>query len=283
MTLTVKHQCDSCGGQLTIDEDKQLYKCPFCGMTFDYEYFKEEDVHKKIKDALRTKEYNAAKDACEFILAKDPHDLEALKGLFLSSAHIGNFSQTFNFETLQGISYNTSVMERIMDSANPEDKDFFRKCEEVLQSGEELKKINDEKTALEKELKQHQHYVDDAAALRTGGLTLPICIIMMGIYFLLLVLTGMLKQNLIFIILGVIFIALIILGVILLIKNFTDKAVNQNLADARNRAADITAELEKKKEEFNRLMSQTKMKMHELNKANLKAQIRDKADGKALA
>ena len=41
------HQCRSCGGNLLIDPAKQIYVCTYCGITYDYEYFKEEDVHEK--------------------------------------------------------------------------------------------------------------------------------------------------------------------------------------------------------------------------------------------
>ena len=39
-----KHTCPTCGGQLRVDLSRQMYECPFCGVTFDYAYFNEDDV-----------------------------------------------------------------------------------------------------------------------------------------------------------------------------------------------------------------------------------------------
>ncbi len=44
MTVIKGHICPSCAGALSIDIDKQMYICPFCGVTFDYEYFNEDNV-----------------------------------------------------------------------------------------------------------------------------------------------------------------------------------------------------------------------------------------------
>ena len=44
MEKTTGHICPTCAGQLKIDEERKLYLCPFCGVTFDYEYFREDDV-----------------------------------------------------------------------------------------------------------------------------------------------------------------------------------------------------------------------------------------------
>ena len=43
-TLVQDHVCPSCGGVLSVDLKRQMYECPFCGVTFDYDYFREEAV-----------------------------------------------------------------------------------------------------------------------------------------------------------------------------------------------------------------------------------------------
>ena len=42
MSSIKKHQCPSCGGTLSVDNERQMYRCKFCGSTYDYEYFREE-------------------------------------------------------------------------------------------------------------------------------------------------------------------------------------------------------------------------------------------------
>ena len=38
-----KHICPTCGGTLIVNVERQMYECPFCGMTFDYDYFREKN------------------------------------------------------------------------------------------------------------------------------------------------------------------------------------------------------------------------------------------------
>ena len=72
-----------CGGLLDIDIDRQVYICPFCGVTFDYEYFRKDNVLDIATKSLNRREFGAAKDAFEYMLQKDPHNFEALRGLIL--------------------------------------------------------------------------------------------------------------------------------------------------------------------------------------------------------
>ena len=77
MTIIKSHDCKMCGGPLDIDLDRQVYICPFCGVTYDYEYFRADNVREMARKALAAGEFGAAKDAFEFIISKDPHDFEA--------------------------------------------------------------------------------------------------------------------------------------------------------------------------------------------------------------
>ena len=36
------HKCPSCGGNLIIDNEKQMYRCTSCGSSYDFDYFREE-------------------------------------------------------------------------------------------------------------------------------------------------------------------------------------------------------------------------------------------------
>ena len=44
MAIVKSNICKQCGGLLDIDIDRQVYICPFCGVTFDYEYFRKDNV-----------------------------------------------------------------------------------------------------------------------------------------------------------------------------------------------------------------------------------------------
>ena len=77
MSSIKKHQCPSCGGNLIIDNDKQMYHCTFCGSTYNYEYFREDQMLQMGETYLSRGEFNAAVDAYKFTLKKDPHDFLA--------------------------------------------------------------------------------------------------------------------------------------------------------------------------------------------------------------
>ena len=77
------HICPSCGGTLRVDISRQMYECPFCGMTFDYYYFREENVLELADKALTAGEIYSAKQAYEFMLTKEPDNFVALRGISL--------------------------------------------------------------------------------------------------------------------------------------------------------------------------------------------------------
>lgn len=83
-----KLACEACGGQLIIDQMKQNYTCQFCGVTYDYEYFKEDDIHTKAEYYLHRHEFKAAREALEFLLEKEPSNSYALEKLLLSQYHL---------------------------------------------------------------------------------------------------------------------------------------------------------------------------------------------------
>lgn len=83
-----KLACEACGGQLIIDQMKQNYTCQFCGVTYDYEYFKEDDIHTKAEYYLHRHEFEAAREALEFLLEKEPSNSYALEKLLLSQYHL---------------------------------------------------------------------------------------------------------------------------------------------------------------------------------------------------
>ena len=45
MSMIKSHDCKMCGSPLVIDLDNQVYRCNFCGISYDYEYFREDDVN----------------------------------------------------------------------------------------------------------------------------------------------------------------------------------------------------------------------------------------------
>lgn len=76
---------------MLIDTDKRIYLCPSCGMTYDYDYFADENLLRLAYGALTRGEFSTAKEVFSDLHKKDPHDLSALRGLLLCSMGIASF------------------------------------------------------------------------------------------------------------------------------------------------------------------------------------------------
>ena len=131
MAVLKSNLCPTCGGLLDIDLDKQMYVCTFCGVSFDYEYFREENVKEIASKALLRSEFGSAKDAYEFMLTKDPHDFEALRGLFLCKVEWQDMTR-MKKESEVKVSADEPALLYAIENCDPEDKPYFEKVREAL-------------------------------------------------------------------------------------------------------------------------------------------------------
>ena len=131
MAVLKSNLCPTCGGLLDIDLDKQMYICTFCGVSFDYEYFREDNVKEVASKALFRNEFGAAKDAYDFMLTKDPHDFEALRGLFLCENKWTDMKQMYKDSEVH-VSSNEPTLLNAIDKCRPEHKPYFEKVCEAL-------------------------------------------------------------------------------------------------------------------------------------------------------
>ncbi|MBR4915384.1 MAG: hypothetical protein IKZ42_08910 [Clostridiales bacterium] len=120
-----KHQCPSCGGSLRIDLDKQMYHCTFCGSTYDYEYFRQDSIHEAGETYLSRGEFMATTEAYEFMLKKDPHDFQALRGLMLTAAHMTSMDELDRKIESEEFTYDSQMVNDAIESALDEDKGYF--------------------------------------------------------------------------------------------------------------------------------------------------------------
>lgn len=138
MTIVKSNLCKQCGGLLDIDLDRQVYICKYCGVTFDYEYFREDNVKEIARKSVVRNEYGAAKDAYDFMLAKDPHDFDALLGLFLCDLRWQTIKPILNHNNVRFTEDNKRLTYAIENCA-PEDKGYFEKIKECAQLAEKYK------------------------------------------------------------------------------------------------------------------------------------------------
>ena len=167
MTIVKSNLCKQCGGLLDIDIDRQVYICPFCGVTFDYEYFREDNVKEIARKSISRREFGAAKDAFDFMLKKDPHDFDALLGLFLCRNRWLSIHPITNSDNIQ-FKEDDATLKYVIDNCLPEDKAYFEKIREVAgilekyrNSRRELAKLEGARSVQEsviKELDKEYHY-----------------------------------------------------------------------------------------------------------------------------
>ena len=143
-----KHQCPSCGGSLIIDNDKQMYHCTFCGQTYEYEYFREDQMHEAGENYISRSEFMAAADAYDFTLKKDPHDFLALRGMVLAAAHLSNMNELEQDVDGTEFPYDLQTVEDAIENAAEEDRQYFKDLAEVYSEKQRLAEYNREMHSL---------------------------------------------------------------------------------------------------------------------------------------
>ena len=137
-----KHTCPTCAGQLIINQERQMYECPFCGVTFDYEYFREDDVLARADRFLKRGEWGAAADAFDFMLAKEPHNFVALRGKILAVSRMHTLADMANLKYQEKVNLLRVMpfIENAIENSEGEKKAYFEKVKKLYESAEEYKK-----------------------------------------------------------------------------------------------------------------------------------------------
>ena len=147
MTIIKSHLCKSCGGLLDIDIDRQVYICPFCGITYDYEYFREENVLDIANRAMNRNEFGSAKEAFDFILQKDPHNFEALRGILLCNSKWQTMAPFLNSDKVF-LKENDPTLLMAIENSTAENKDYFSSIKNALSRLYEYRRNSAEITRL---------------------------------------------------------------------------------------------------------------------------------------
>lgn len=154
MTVIKGHICPSCAGALSIDIDKQMYICPFCGVTFDYEYFNEDNVLDLGSDALINQEFNSASKAYSYALEKDPHDFKALKGMLCTQFKWRSFGQIKDIKKPNALTPVQRDISALKDAAAEKDKFFFDGVNECIGMADEHAEIIDQMETNENDIRK---------------------------------------------------------------------------------------------------------------------------------
>ena len=146
-----KRQCPSCGGTLIDDSEKQIYRCTSCGSSYDYDYFREEQLHELGETYLSRGEVKAAVDAYRLILKKAPHDFLALRGLMLAAAYLRDMDGLARMGEAKHFSYDSKLAGEVLDATSEEDKDYFSGYGKIYADKKQLIDLNREIESLHRE------------------------------------------------------------------------------------------------------------------------------------
>ena len=126
-------------GNLIVDIERQMYECPFCGITFDYDYFREESVLDIASKALINNEYASAGRAYDFMLEKEPDNFEALRGKALIAMKVPKITHIRRLDLYPKLNYiaTNKEIDRAIESSRPEDHEYFTVMKDIVEAGHE--------------------------------------------------------------------------------------------------------------------------------------------------
>ena len=129
------YSCPKCGGVLSVDIDKDMIDCPFCGSRFSYIEFHRKDLLDVAEDLLKRGEFAQAKEKYLCLLKEGSTDFRTLQGYLFSVANIKeagklndiNFVSRCNEDSIKKLVEND---ERYSQGNN---KDYFQALLELVQ------------------------------------------------------------------------------------------------------------------------------------------------------
>lgn len=97
VNLKVSKSCASCGGELIVNLDRQVYECPFCGVTYDFDFIRDETAMDEAEEALSKSQFLKADAIYAYILTVDPKNFTALRGRILCAAKWTDLGTTIQY------------------------------------------------------------------------------------------------------------------------------------------------------------------------------------------
>ena len=90
MSLIRSHDCPKCGAALLYDDEKQVYICPYCDKSYQFDYFNEDKLLSFAFERIHEKDFGTAREALEFLSKKSSPGFPALCGLWLARSEISS-------------------------------------------------------------------------------------------------------------------------------------------------------------------------------------------------
>ena len=220
--------------------------------------------HEIGEEYLSKREFTAAIETFRGILKKDPHNFLALRGLMLASAYMGDIAEILQVEKTRSYSYNSEIVNEVIESASEEDREYFTEFENIMSEKKRLYDINNvilnlqrEKTSIENDIKCKNLRIEQNYFLNTHPKALFILSIFLiaGIALLAVGMLIIMKSILVLIVL-IPFILYAVFGIVVLVDsyhkmdninvlNMVINGLNADLERNAERMKDLDAEADK--------------------------------------
>ena len=153
MRELVRYLCSSCGGALIVDRHQGVYDCPFCGNAFDGAAMHRDEILADAENNLKQREFHSAKEKFDSILANDPNDFDALRGLVLCAGKLPSVNtlrkpDKVNDGDTEGFK---KALDDIRKRAREEDLPYFEKMSEMLDIARAHKQLIAERSKQDKQ------------------------------------------------------------------------------------------------------------------------------------
>ena len=220
--------------------------------------------HEIGEEYLSKREFTAAIETFRGILKKDPHNFLALRGLMLASAYMGDIAEILQVEKTRSYSYNSEIVNEVIESASEEDREYFTEFENIMSEKKRLYDINNvilnlqrEKTSIENDIKCKNLRIEQNYFLNTHPKALFILSIFLiaGVALLAVGMLIIMKSILVLIVL-IPFILYAVFGIVVLVDsyhkmdninvlNMVINGLNADLERNAERMKDLDAEADK--------------------------------------
>lgn len=174
MSEEKKLTCATCAGTLILDKERNLYKCPFCGVAYGYALFDGTALDKAEK-ALAIGEYNDADLYFSFALSSDPKNIRAYRGRVFCACKwktINDISKTRKdvtgryrlFSCVRAETVNSRCDEAIKNLSEAQGE-YFQLIKEIM---EDTNNYNEAVLKGKKSTTKREEIVDRVAMLNAG-------------------------------------------------------------------------------------------------------------------
>ena len=109
MALLRSYTCKDCGGVLNFEGDQEIFACPFCGQEFNFTDFHRDELLNQAAKSLKELRYETANEKYDTLLANNPQDLEALRGMVLVQGMISSIDQLDLPENIRGCDFAAAI------------------------------------------------------------------------------------------------------------------------------------------------------------------------------